>query len=241
MILFCDGCTEAAQNVRSQPNPKEASVPSATRVLYIGDRRYSSWSLRPFMALSHAGLSFEPRTIRLRRPETKAEILAVSPNGRVPCLIDDGLVVFDSLAICDYAAELAPDAQLWPSDRAARAHARSISSEMHSGFSALRQALPMDLQLHQAPDPSWGGEVLADIARIVEIWTTTRARYGAGGPYLFGHFTIADAMYAPVVTRFKSYGVAVDAATRAYMDAIFAHKGMVTWAKDAAIEDASVT
>ncbi len=212
-------------------------MPSATRVLYIGDRRYSSWSLRPYLALSHAGLSFETRTIRLRRPETKAAIAAVSPNGRVPCLIDDGLVIFDSLAICEYVAELAPEAKLWPSDRAARAHARSISSEMHSGFGALRQSLSMDLHLHQAPDPNWSDDVLADIARIVEIWTTTRARYGAAGPYLFGHFTIADAMYAPVVTRFNSYGVAVDAAIRAYMDAIFAHQGMVTWVKDMAIED----
>jgi glutathione S-transferase len=201
----------------------------ARPLLVVGNKNYSSWSLRPWLALRMAGVDFEEVVIPLYVPGAKEAILRHSPAGHVPVLRDGAVTVWDSLAICEYAAELAPDAGLWPAAPAARAHARSISAEMHAGFSALRHALPMNLRarvrLPLAP------AVRADIDRVVAIWEDCRARSGAGGPFLFGAFTIADAMYAPVVTRFHSYGVALPPASQAYADAVRALAPMREWAE----------
>lgn len=206
--------------------------------LYVGNKRYSSWSLRPYLALAHTGLAFECTTILLDRPTSKAEILAASPAGRVPVLHHDGVVIWDSIAICEYLNEIAPAAQLWPADRARRAHARAISAEMHAGFAALRSAMPMDLGADR-PGQGHTPEALADVRRVVEIWRGALA--ASGGPFLFGGFTIADAMYAPVTTRFTTYGVELDAVCRGYVAAIAALPALVAWRRDAAAEPATRT
>ena len=203
--------------------------------LYVGNKRYSSWSLRPYLALAHSGLPHETQLILLDRPTTKAEIVAVSPAGRVPVLVHDGLSIWDSLAICEYLHELAPAAELWPSDRAQRARARSISAEMHSGFTALRSSMSMDLCADKAGQ-GHTPEALADARRICELWREALA--ASGGPFLFGSFTIADAMYAPVTTRFTTYGVELDAPCRAYVEAVAALPAMQAWKRDAATEPA---
>ena len=203
------------------------------RQLVIGDKNLSSWSLRPWLALSVAGVDFAEVNVRLGQPATKREILRHSPSGKVPCLIDGQTVVWDSLAICEYAAELAP--ALWPAERAARAEARAVSAEMHSGFSALRQQMPMEVCAAK-PGEGRTPEVEADIARLLALWEACRARHGAGGPFLFGAFSIADAMYAPVVWRFTTYAVAVPPAVRAWMDAMLALPAMQAWRAGAAAE-----
>jgi glutathione S-transferase len=204
--------------------------------LYVGNKRYSSWSLRPYIALAHSGLPFETKTILLDREVTRAEIAKVNPAGRLPVLHHDDLVIWDSLAICEYVNELAPEAQLWPADRARRARARAFCAEMHSGFAALRKNMSMDIG---ATKPGQGHvpETLADIRRILEIWQEALA--ASGGPFLFGRFTIADAMFAPVATRFTTYGVELDATSRAYVDTIMALPAMQAWRRDAATEPAS--
>ena len=204
-----------------------------TLTLYVGNKRTSSWSLRPYLALAHSGLAFECKLILLGGPTMKADILAVNPAGRVPVLHHDGLVIGDSIAICEYVHELAPDAKLWPADRAQRARARSISAEMHSGFAALRTNMSMDL----TTDRTGQGhvpEALADARRVMDIWREALA--ASGGPFLFGSFTIADAMYAPVTTRFTTSGVELDATCKAYVAAIAALPAMVAWRRDAATE-----
>jgi glutathione S-transferase len=203
-------------------------------ILVIGSKRWSSWSLRPWLAMKQAGLPFEERLIGLRQPDTKAKILAHSPSGKVPLLIDGDLKIWDSLAILEYLAERFPDAGFWPSGTAARAQARSIAAEMHSGFAALRRELPMDVTATLKQDLS--PEVADDIARIQAVWRDARSRFGAAGPFLFGRFGNADAMYAPVVTRFRTYGVALDAVCRDYADAVLALPAMVAWYGDAAGE-----
>ncbi len=157
--------------------------------LVIGDRNYSSWSLRPWLVLKQCGLPFEETTIRLREPGTKAEILKHSPSGKVPCLIDGDVVIWDSLAICEYLAEKFPT--LWPASSKVRAEARSVCAEMHSGFSALRHSMPMEIHASK-PFDGRSAEVAADIARIVGIWENCRKRFAQNGPFLFGHFTNAD-------------------------------------------------
>lgn len=204
--------------------------------LHVGSRRYSSWSLRPYLALAHSGLPFETLSILLDQPNTKARIAAVSPSGKVPVLHHDGVVVWDSLAICEYVAELAPGAALWPADRAARARARAISAEMHAGFVDLRRQMSMDLGASK-PGQGHTPEALADARRVMAIWRDALA--ASGGPFLFGAFTIADAMYAPVTTRFVTYGVELDAPCRAYVDAIAALPAMRQWSTDAAAEPAT--
>ena len=197
-------------------------------VLVIGDKEYSSWSLRPWLALRMGGLAFTEQPIKLRQPETPAQIAAWSPSGKVPVLKDGDLAIWDSLAICEYAAELACAVTLWPENRTARAVARSVSAEMHAGFQALRTHMSMDLTqtitLPEVPEA-----VTNDIARIQAIWADCRARFGAGGPFLFGHFTIADAMYAPVATRFRTYGVELNPTSEAYVEAIYALPAMQEW------------
>ncbi len=198
--------------------------------LVIGDRNLSSWSLRPWLAARQVGLSFAEVTVRLNQPDTGAQIARYSPSGKVPCLIDqrgdERLLIWDSLAICEYLAELAPS--LWPTDRARRAEARSISAEMHSGFGALRQQMPMDVRASR-PGEAIPPQVAADIARIVAIWESCRTRFAAAGPFLFGAFSIADAMYAPVVWRFRTYGVALPPAALAWHEMMSALPAMREW------------
>jgi len=204
-----------------------------TLTLYVGNKRYSSWSLRPYVALVHTGLPHEVTTILLGRDTTRAEIARVTPAGKLPVLHHDGLVVWDSLAICEYLNERAPEAQLWPADRAARARARSMSAEMHSGFGALRSDMTMDIgedRRGQGHTP----EALADARRVLAIWGEALA--ASGGPFLFGRFSIADAMFAPVTTRFTTYGVELDATCRAYVDAVAALPAMIAWRRDALAE-----
>ncbi|HEX4449388.1 MAG TPA: glutathione S-transferase family protein [Kofleriaceae bacterium] len=201
--------------------------------LYVGTKRYSSWSLRPYLALAHAGASFTTETIVLDRPDTKAQILAVNPAGKVPALHDGGLVIAESLAICEYVAELFPTAGLWPDDRAERARARAVATEMHGGFAALRREMPMALGVKQ-PGIGRTPESIADIARVTQIWRDRLA--ASGGPLLFGTFTIADAMFAPVATRFDTYEVELDDPCAAYVRAILDLPAMRAWARDAAEE-----
>jgi glutathione S-transferase len=202
-------------------------------MLYVGNKRYSSWSLRPYLMLAPTGLAFETTVILLDRPTTRAEIAAATPAGRLPVLHHDGLAIWDSIAIGEYLNELAPDAGLWPADRARRARARSISAEVHAGFAALRGNMPMDLCADKRGHVATP-EALADARRILEIWRDALA--ASGGPFLFGGFTIADAMFAPVTTRFTTYGVELDAASRAYVDAVAALPAMQAWRRDAAAE-----
>jgi glutathione S-transferase len=201
--------------------------------LVVGDRNFSSWSLRPWLAAKQAGLPFDEVTVRLRAADAKAAILKHSPSGKVPCLIDGPTLVWDSLAICEYLAELAP--ALWPADRAARAEARSVSAEMHAGFTALRQNMGMEIRAAK-PGEGHSPEVDADIARIVAIWESCRQRFAAGGPFLFGAFSIADAMYAPVVWRFQTYAVALPPASQAWTAAMRALPAMREWQAGALAE-----
>lgn len=197
-------------------------------LLVIGTKRYSSWSLRAWLALKQSGLAFDEKTIRLRQPDTAARALEYSPSGRVPVMIDGERRVWDSLAICEYAADMLPGARLWPEDPGARALARAISAEMHAGFPAMREHLSMDVA-KSAPLPDLPDAAKKDVARVQAIWTDCRARFGQSGPFLFGHFTIADACYAPVATRFRSYSVPLDAVCAAYADAIYALAPMQAW------------
>jgi glutathione S-transferase len=202
--------------------------------LFLGTRRYSSWSLR-WLAVRLAALEVEEVVIPLRAGATPA-VKAVSPGGTVPYLEHGGNAVWESLAICEYCAELTPG--LWPADLAARAHARAIASEMHAGFRELRNAMPMSL-FRSASGAGRTSGALADIARIAAIWAQTRARFGAGGRYLFGAaFGNADAMYAPVVCRFLTYRPELSGEARAYCDAVRAHPLLVEWYDRAAAEPA---
>ncbi len=207
-------------------------------VLVIGDKAWSSWSLRPWLAAKVAKIPFREAAIRLRQPDTAAQIARYSPSGRVPVLWRGDLTVWDSLAICEYLAELAPQACLWPEDENARAVARAISAEMHAGFHALRKEFPMDFHARaERPEPS--DQARDDIARIAAIWRDTRHNFGASGPFLFGAFTIADAMYAPVATRFRTYGIGLasygdDGTAAAYAAAILAIPEMQEWGEGAA-------
>jgi glutathione S-transferase len=201
--------------------------------LYVGSKRYSSWSLRPYLALVHAGELFDTTTILLDTPTTKSEIAAVNPAGRVPVLHVDGMIIWDSLAICEFVAERNPAAKLWPEDVALRAKARSISCEMHSSFAALRRDMWFDI-LESKPGVGHTPEALADARRVEQIWHDALDQ--SGGPFLFGSFTIADAMFAPVASRLRTYGVDVDARCRSYIDAIFALPGVQQWMRDAESE-----
>jgi glutathione S-transferase len=205
--------------------------------LVIGNKNYSSWSLRPWIAMKVAGIAFTEHRIPLYGPESKKAILVYSPAGKVPCLVDEDLRVWDSLAICEYLAEKHPG--LWPQDPAARAVARSISAEMHSGFPNLRTHMSMNIR-KRYPDKGRTPESLADVARIIFIWSGCRARFGKEGPYLFGRFSIADAMYAPVVLRFRTYEVELPPDCRAYADAILALPAMQDWIAAAGAETESL-
>ncbi len=201
--------------------------------LHVGSKRYSSWSLRPYLALAHTGAPFECKTILLDTPTARDAIAAVNPAGKVPVLHHDGLVIWDSLAIGEYLHELVPAANLWPADRARRARARSVSAEMHSSFAALRREMPMDVLAHK-PGQGHTPEALADARRVQAIWREQLV--ASNGPFLFGTFTLADAMFAPVTTRFTTYGMELDAPCRAYCEAIAALPAFQAWKQDAASE-----
>jgi glutathione S-transferase len=204
-------------------------------ILVIGNKNYSSWSLRPWLAMRQAGLPFREVRIPLYTPESKAQIRSYSPSGKVPCPVDGALAVWDSLAICEYLAERHPQAKLWPADPHARAVARSISAEMHSGFQNLRSNMSMNCR-KRFPGMGRTVEVAGEIERVQRSWGEAREKHGAGGPFLFGAFTIADAMYAPVVLRFRTYAVQLNPVCREYADAILALPAMQQWLADAEAE-----
>ena len=203
--------------------------------IYIGYRTVSSWSLRGWLPLKKVGVAFDETLIRYRVAAEKQRLNALSPTGKVPLLVHqrDGaeIRVWESIAIGEYLAELFPAARLWPQDAAARAFARSISAEMHSGFRPLREHLSMAL-LERHANPN-NPQANADIARIERIWGKCRETWGGGGGgrFLFGHYTIADAMYAPVVTRFRTYGVKLGATSSAYMEAVLSDPDFLAWEK----------
>jgi len=198
-------------------------------ILVIGNKNYSSWSLRPWVAMKALGIEFQEKRIPLYGPGAKEEILLESPAGKVPILIDGGVRVWDSLAILEYLAETFP--QMWPSGREARAHARAVSAEMHAGFPNLRNHMSMNVR-KRYPGKGRTPEVLSEVKRINSIWSEAK------GPFLFGAFSAADAMYAPVVFRFRTYEVAVD--NRAYYDAMLALPAMKEWSAAAEREQESI-
>ena len=203
--------------------------------LVVASKNYSSWSLRPYLALAHTGQPFREVVVPLGQPDTAALIAKHSPSGRVPVLLHGALSLWDSLAICEYLAETFPQARLWPEDAAARALARSVTAEMHSGFTTLRQHMPMNLRARR-PGEGRAPGVAEDIARITSLWRECRERFGQGGPFLFGRFSIADAFYAPVVTRFVTYGVELESVGQAYRDAVLALPAMKAWEEAARSE-----
>ncbi|MGL4395257.1 MAG: glutathione S-transferase family protein [Hyphomicrobium sp.] len=196
--------------------------------LVVANKLYSSWSMRPWLVARAFGVAFDEATIPLRQETTKTAIGDVSPSGKLPVLIDGTTRVWESLAIIEYLAEAYPERAIWPTDRAARAHARAISNEMHGGFLPLRQACPMNLAKVFAT-PALSDDAKANVARIDALWCATRQRFGAGGPFLFGAFTAADAMYAPVAVRLAGYQIAVSPEAQRYMDALYAHPAFVAW------------
>lgn len=207
--------------------------------LVIGNKNYSSWSLRGWLGVKHAGLDFEEIKIDLYTPDSKEELLKHSPTGMVPFLKQGDVRVWDSLAIIDYCERLAPAQFWWPEDDAGFAQARSISAEMHAGFFALRNHAPMNLRA-RFEGLALSDAVEADVHRIEALWIETLDRFGAGGDFLFGAFSAADMMYAPVVHRFNSYGISVNETCKAYMAAVLAHPLMKEWAAAAAEETAII-
>ena len=200
--------------------------------LVIGNKNYSSWSLRGWLMARIAGIEFEEIVVPLDLPETQPTIRKHSPSGRVPVLLHRGLAVWESLAIAEYLNELKPEAGLWPAAVAARAHARAISSEMHAGFADLRNNMPVNIRASY-PGKGLTPAVRADITRITSMWRDCRKRFAGAAPkddgFLFGTFGAADAMYAPVVTRLRTYGVTVDSDSDAYCKAVLAHPAMKEW------------
>ena len=204
--------------------------------LYVGERNYSSWSLRPWLVLKWSGLDFDERYVSLDQPgygEGKiAAIAAVSPTGRVPALHADSLVVWDSLAIAEWTAERAPGALLWPRDSVKRAQARAVASEMHAGFVALRRDLPMNIR-RRCASQDWPSDTRADLARMEEIWTRFRNENAQAGPYLFGTRSIADAFFTPVATRMRTYSVPLGAVAKAYSETLLGDDAFRAWERQA--------
>ncbi len=204
--------------------------------LVIGNKNYSSWSMRPWLALRANHIAFEEIFIPLYTGDTdKKRILGFTQSGKVPALLDGDVTIWDSLAIIEYAAERFPQARLWPEDRASRAHARSVSAEMHSGFAALRNECGMNLH-RPVGAVTLSADARADIARIQRIWIECRERYGKSGPFLFGAFGGADAMFAPVVHRFRTYAIEVAPRTRHYMDTMMSLPAFQEWTREGLAE-----
>lgn len=199
--------------------------------LYLGNKNYSSWSLRPWLLLKHFAIPFTEHMVSVAGRDYNPALKPLAGNARVPCLHEDGFQIWESIAIAETLAERWP--QMWPADARARARARSISAEMHSGFAKLRTAMPMNLKLKLKGKPATP-EVQRDIDRIVEIWEEARSRFASGdGPYLFGDFSVADAMYAPIVWRLHIYNVDLPPVAAAYRDTMLAHPAMQEWYADA--------
>lgn len=197
-------------------------------VFVTGNKAYSSWSMRPWLALRAAGMGFEEIVVSLYVPGYKQKLLAHSPTGKVPVLIHGKRTVWDSLAICEYLAEQFPAAKLWPEDIEARAVARSASAEMHSGFTAIRSGMPFNCRAvgrHVLDSP----ELSAEVRRVQNLWRECRERYGKGGPWLFGHFSVADCMYIPVALRFVTYGTTLDMTASAYLQTVQQHPPVQDW------------
>jgi glutathione S-transferase len=209
---------------------------STRPTLVIGNRRYSSWSLRPWLLLRHFDVDFDTVVVPLDTPTFAGEVARWSPSGRVPALASGDISLWDSLAICEYANETLLGGRGWPVEPAARAMARSITAEMHSGFAALRGECPMNLGLRRETPLRLSPAAQADLGRVESIWRGARTRFGAGGALLFGAFSIADAFYAPVATRIRSYALPVAPDTAAYVEAIFALPAMRAWIEAAAAE-----
>ncbi len=208
----------------------------AAPILYIGNKNYSSWSMRPWLALTWGGVAFEERMVRLGgegygRSQIK-EVRAVSPNGRLPALHVAGAIVYESLAICEWAGEQAPT--LWPADALARAEARSVAAEMHAGFNALRRDMSMNIRRRLPQAPNWPGDTRADLDQLDAIWSKLLRRFG--GPFLFGQRTIADAMFAPVATRLRTYAVEISPQAQSYCAAIFDDAAFQDWERQALAE-----
>lgn len=208
-------------------------------LLVIGNKNYSSWSLRPWLYLKQVGVEFRELRLPLDTPQFAERIGALSPTRKVPVLHHDGMVVWDSLAICEYANEAFADGGGWPQDRRDRAEARAAAAEMHGGFSALRQHLPMNCR-RRYPGFQIADAAAADIARVQALWSALRARHAGAGPFLCGSFGIVDAMYAPVALRFVTYDVALDDTARAYVDALLALPALRAWIADAHAEPETV-
>lgn len=204
-----------------------------SNILYIGNKNYSSWSLRPWLCLRWAGIAFEEREIRLDQPgygkQQIAEVKAVAPNGTVPALHVDDIVIWDSLAIAEWAAEQAGPGVLWPADPVLRAQARSAACEMHSGFAAVRRDLSMNIHRRLPAAPQWPDDTRAGLARIDALWTELRGRHAHLGPFLFGQRCIADAFYTPVATRLRTYAVPLTDAAAAYRDTVLADADFRAW------------
>jgi glutathione S-transferase len=199
-----------------------------TLTLIIGNKNYSSWSMRPWIAMKVAGIAFDEKVIPLYEPGSREQVVQHSPAGKVPVLIDGEHRIWESLAILEYLAEKFPRAKLWPEGAHARSHARVVATEMHGGFQALRKSCPMNLWLPVKSRPL-PDDATADVRRIVALWADCRTRFGQKGPFLFGTFGAADAMYAPIVARLHTYGVSVDETTRGYMKAIMALPAWNEW------------
>jgi glutathione S-transferase len=210
----------------------QARKPGLT--LVIGNKNYSSWSMRPWVAATAFGIPFTEVRVLLDQPDTAANIGHYSASGRVPVLIAGEMTIWDSLAICEYLAEQFPDKHMWPQDVAARAMARSVAAEMHSGFMGLRTAMSMNIKA-RLPGRGRTAEAQADIGRVCEIWEECLSRFGHH-EFLFGDFSIADAFYAPVVMRFNTYGVALAPALQAYCDRVKAHPAVARWVAEAMAE-----
>ncbi len=215
--------------------------------LFIGNKNYSSWSMRPWVLLTQADIAFEETVLRFdnfhdastyEQSPFKESLRAITPVGKVPVLVDDDLAIWDTLAIAEYVAEQFPEKQLWPADRAARARARSICAEMHSGFTALRNACPMNIEARLADTGAliWrdNAGVRGDVQRLVAMWSTLLEEHG--GPMLFGAFSVADAYFAPVCTRLRTYGLPVTDTIEAYINRVYALPGVKAWVEDALAE-----
>ncbi len=231
---------------RGEANLKLAAVRAtpydrrmADLTIILGNKNYSSWSLRAWLALAATGAEFDEIVIPLYIDGAKDRILGFSPSGKVPALRHGDVAVWESLAICEYLAEAFPQAGLWPAEATVRAAARSASHEMHAGFMALRRAMPMNCRASK-PGKGMADGVAADIECVTAIWRDCRARFGAGASLLFGAFTIADAMYAPVASRFRTYQVALDAVSAAYVEAVHTLPAMRAWLAAAAAEPHTV-
>ena len=207
--------------------------------LVIGNKNYSSWSMRPWLLMRQLGIEFEEVQIPLRQPDSLERKLAYSPAGKVPILVDGEMRVWDSLAIIERLAEMFPGKGIWPAAPDACALARSVSAEMHSGFPSLRTRMPMNCRTHR-PEAGRGPGVQEDIHRISEIWRECRVRSGATGKFLFGEFTAADAMFAPVASRFQTYGVKLDGVEAEYAQAILALPAVTEWIEAARGEQWSI-